>query len=567
MTKNLTLLLLVCFGLNISIAQNFKSAPHINVEVYDSSYPLENLAATFTTFNALPNFGLPSYHYSSFGAFRLQDGKPLFQYLVTDTTIGGNNLSSAQAFNYYADGSFSVWILGTYYNGYYLLDNDLNANFNFYDLGIFPDPHGIGKLSDGRFAYFQDTFEVVNFYSPFILDSTDWDAAGHNVVIFDPSDSTKRILFDWYSKMSPSMIVPEYLYEGDQGEDAIDWGHPNSVFEDYDGHLLVSWRHLGICKIDINNGDVIWWAGLPDSLASINGFNELKCMSGDCQLKLQHDLKPIKGKPGQYSLFDNGTRERPESRAVFLQIDEQTNTIEVINDLYFQPSDFMGSVDVLDNGSFLVNVPSFSRLPNDSIIDAWDYDGVFMDSFSKYLPFIGSDLFLYDSNNNLVAKFWTDSANFIYNSFFFDYSDWPDIECDSNFIKPSRNISTEWFTSNDSFVSDENEIAADGKSYYYTFDQGMTKAWSKTIYNSTSCMTTNINDVSNQNHINIFPNPSSSILNIYGSFEYYQVIDLSGKRILEGNSNDIKISDLSNGVYFINVYSGDMNNVFKFIKQ
>lgn len=555
-----------------SIAQTVKPAPNINIEIYDSSYAFESLAATYTTVSILPNVGIQPRHAGAFGAFNLSNGQPLFRHIIEDK-LGGSagGLSAAQAFNINYDGTASVFTLGSDLDGHYLLDDNFNTLLNLNDLGIYPDPHGITKLSTGEYAYFQDTTTTVNFNSAVIPDTTQWDALGHNIVLFDPSDSSSNKIFDWHTIISPSMVVPAYLYEGDQGPDAIDWGHPNSIFEDYDGHILLSWRHLGVCKINKNTGDVIWWAGLPDSLATINGFNELECISGDCRMRLQHDLKPIKGKPGFYSLFDNGDSLRPASRALFFKVDEQNNTIEVTYESFFAPSDFMGSVDVLDNGSYLVNVCSTDELPSDTVINSWINNGVFTDSLGTYLHLLGSDLFLFDSTHTLVAKYYSDSANYIYNSFFYRYSNWPEVICRDNFVKSNTSNldSLKWFSSDNTFITENDSIEADSNSYYFTFSKGVTTAFSKNRINATPCVLVNsIEEPAYKGTHEIYPNPVQSQLNLSETATEFEIISTVGMKIKQGyNQRVIDVSELAPGIYFINIPSGKKSTTLKFIKS
>lgn len=568
----ISLALMLIVGLT-SFAQIPKHLPNLYTEIYDSSYSFDNLAASYTTGSILPTIGIVTKHLGTFGMFKLKDGKPILRKVVGDklsTGSGVNGLGFAQAFNINFDGSSSVFSYSNKFDGHFLFDENFNILLNLNDVGIYPDPHGITKLRNGNYAYFQDTFNIVNFASATISDSTNWDALGQNIIIFNPSDSSSYKLFDWFSTIPSSMAVPEYLYEGDQGNDAIDWGHPNSIFEDYDGHLLISWRHIGICKIDKNNGNVIWWAGLPDSIASKSGFNELECVNGDCRTRLQHDLKPIKGKPGYYTLFDNGDSFRPQSRALFFKVEEQNNTIEVVYESFFKPSDFMGSVDVLSNGSYLVNVPSQSDLPPQSVIVGWQNNGVYIDSMSKYLHLLGSDLFLFDSTHNLVAKYWTDSAVYIYNSFFYNYPEWPKVICENHLLVSNTDDldSFIWYNSNNILLSEEDTLIADSNSYFFTFSKGAMKGFSENIFNASSCVEiNNIIDTKRTQSIDIYPNPVLNYLNLSEIVNSYEIINTSGKKVLVGNSTKkIDVSKLVSGIYLINIISNGRGLTYKFIK-
>lgn len=69
--------------------------------------------------------------------------------------------------------------------------------------------------------------------------------------------------------------------------------------------------------------------------------------------------------------------------------------------------------------------------------------------------------------------------------------------------------------------------------------------------------------------INIYPNPSSDILNIYNDVEFdYEVLDINGEKLIEGkNNNQINISNLSSGFYLIKINTNSGNKSFKFFKK
>jgi len=88
-----------------------------------------------------------------------------------------------------------------------------------------------------------------------------------------------------------------------------------------------------------------------------------------------------------------------------------------------------------------------------------------------------------------------------------------------------------------------------------------------------SCSTSEIvvyNDVLNVEDsaletIKIYPNPVKYTLNIrYKLLEDYIVYDIKGKKVLEGMNNNIDVSSLSNGLYFLMI---NKKQIFKFIKK
>lgn len=561
--------ILVCVALVplLIFGQVQRATPKMNVEIYDTTYNFNQLGFTYSTMNAFfaLNLATPPFHSASWGAVDLATGELLMNTTLKDDTTSSFGRSFSIAFNHYDDESASVFVISSGLTGYYILDDSLNIELNLYDLGIFPDPHGIAKLQDGRYAYFADTAQILNFQSSTIPDSTDWETVGHDIVLFDPSDSSKVVLFDWFAKIDTGFIIPEYMYEGDLGDSLIDWGHPNSIFEDYDGNLLVSWRHLGCFKIDVNSGNILWWIGLPDSLGIQNGFNEPTCISGDCRTRLQHDLRAIPGMPNHYSLFDNGDTARNYSRAFIFEIDTANNTMTVNKDPHLMRSDFMGSTNILPDGSYLVNVPTIQRLPFDKF-PAWMQNGQFQDSILHYIHLAGSDIFLYDSNDNLVAKYWTDSANFVYNTFLKDFSTWPAISCDEDTLVASQTpAGLAWLNEVGDTVSTSNTILADGQDYRLQFPFGLLTGFSRK-FNSGACLSTAVRDIRLKD-FTAYPNPTSNILHFSESLGKFEVLDLTGKIVFKGIGSYAETASLNAGMYFLHGYVGESRVTYRFLKD
>lgn len=98
------------------------------------------------------------------------------------------------------------------------------------------------------------------------------------------------------------------------------------------------------------------------------------------------------------------------------------------------------------------------------------------------------------------------------------------------------------------------------------------------IYNSTlnQCLTTNIKEQKNQTAFTLSPNPTNGVLNINWNSKAndfkIEVIDALGKLlILENhkgiNQTSINVSDLSSGIYFVKITSGENTSTKKFIKE
>ncbi len=71
-------------------------------------------------------------------------------------------------------------------------------------------------------------------------------------------------------------------------------------------------------------------------------------------------------------------------------------------------------------------------------------------------------------------------------------------------------------------------------------------------------------------YFNIYPNPTSDVLNIVSSkfdIQKVHIYDLSGKQMLSESKSRIDVSKLPNGVYMLVIKTQEGNKNFKFIKQ
>ncbi len=85
-----------------------------------------------------------------------------------------------------------------------------------------------------------------------------------------------------------------------------------------------------------------------------------------------------------------------------------------------------------------------------------------------------------------------------------------------------------------------------------------------------------INDFNSSLGLNLYPNPTNSLLNIElknsGVNLTFQVFDILGKQVINGTPNSeellqIDVSNLESGLYIIKIASGDKNETKRFIKN
>ncbi len=144
----------------------------------------------------------------------------------------------------------------------------------------------------------------------------------------------------------------------------IRFPHINAIYEDDDGHILLSSRHLSeISKIHRQSGEFIWrMSGTPDS--PNNDF--------------QFDRDPLEGFRNQhairsqgnnvYTLFDNGNGHTPPvSRALEYEIDPEGKTATLLGEYRSAHErgfvSHMGNSQKLSNGNMHVNWSFGNELP------------------------------------------------------------------------------------------------------------------------------------------------------------------------------------------------------------
>ncbi|MFC2136239.1 LamG-like jellyroll fold domain-containing protein [Bacteroidota bacterium] len=134
----------------------------------------------------------------------------------------------------------------------------------------------------------------------------------------------------------------------------IDWVHMNSITIDYDGHILVSSRHLSECtKINRQTGEIIWRLG--------GANNEFTFINEDLEFSFQHAFYPVDGTPGNYIIYDNGNHRGQFSRVVEykITIDGDAKTAEKIWEFRYDPDFYAhraGNAQRLSNGNTLINL-------------------------------------------------------------------------------------------------------------------------------------------------------------------------------------------------------------------
>ena len=234
--------------------------------------------------------------------------------------------------------------------GWMVMDSLQNIVDSVYCLnGYVADPHDFIALADGHYIMF--AYDPQPYAMDTIVEGGDPDAIVEGLIIQE-LDADHNLVFEWKSWDYFHVTENQYLAPWNFPE--LNFIHANAIDVDYDGHLILSSRHLDeITKINRTTGDIIWrWGGTQSDIAFVN----------DYPFTYQHSISSLGD--NRYLLFDNGnyssqyTGEENVSRAVEYALDTinmtATKVWEFVHpDSLFCPS--QSSVQRLPNGNTLID--------------------------------------------------------------------------------------------------------------------------------------------------------------------------------------------------------------------
>jgi hypothetical protein len=213
------------------------------------------------------------------------------------------------------------------------------------DGGYLTDEHDFLLLPDGHYFLLAVGNRIMDMRSIITGGKADARVKDEHVQEFDEHGN---LIFEWicfeYFKITDSEHI-------DLTNSKIDYLHMNSVDVDYDGNLIISSRHLSeVTKINRQTGDIIWRLG--------GKHNQFDFINDNDGISYQHDAKAVPGKPGHYTVFDNGNFHIPKfSRAVEFRLDTDAMTAERVWEYRLPSGDayWMGNAQRLPNGNTLIN--------------------------------------------------------------------------------------------------------------------------------------------------------------------------------------------------------------------
>ena len=266
-------------------------------------------------------------------------------------------------------------------HGSYMAANDNEGNIYFYyklntgeELGnVTVQPNNTltvgvyGHRPYGEYLVFDSTLTLIDTIEGshgYFIDSHELQYIEHN----------HRLSVNeyWFSAVDGAYIHSENIHEHDSlGNVIFVWRdidysdypfnvqeiHINSLEIDYDGHIVLSTRNNNqLWKINRETGDVIWILGGEDNMFDVS--------NDTCMFQQQHYLRPVKGNPNHYTLFDNlGGIEcynQDVSRALEYYVDTNNWTAELVW-YYANPGYYhwnMGCVQRFENGNTFIDYVS-----------------------------------------------------------------------------------------------------------------------------------------------------------------------------------------------------------------
>ncbi len=210
--------------------------------------------------------------------------------------------------------------------------------------GYLTDGHDLQLLPDGHALLMSYDAQTVDM--SLIVQGGDPNAEVTGLVIQE-LDASKNVVFEWRSW--DHFKITDAVGTVDLKGKQIDYVHANAFERDYDGHILLSSRHLNeITKINRQTGDIIWRLGGEN--------NQFTFLNDTVHISHQHDIRRLPN--GNITLFDNGNTHSPLfSRAVEYELDEVNKTAKLVwkypkgTERY---SFAMGSAQRLPNGNTMI---------------------------------------------------------------------------------------------------------------------------------------------------------------------------------------------------------------------
>lgn len=377
---NFTILCLLFCGTGVLFGQNFnrpvpRQVPSYEFVQYDSSYTGYYLTAPFRLgANAGGTDALQH-------ALILDANGYLFWYLSVD-------VRSLPDFKYHPKQQLYSFVkFRNPKNAFFML---MDTHFELVDSfttvnGILPDIHDF-QITAGNTYLLAGASDSIMDLSAYLFNGMPGSPATHAIgFVVQEFDEDHNLLFQWNSN---DYIHPtaSYLFYGYSAAN-FDYCHGNTIEEDTDGNLLLSFRHLNaVYKIDRHTGKVLWQLG---------GKTSSFTFPNDPGFSGQHDVRRLPN--GNISLYDNANMAAPPriSRAVEYALDTLTWTASKVWEYKHTPGFFspaMGNHQTTADRQHLIHY-GLNYRPHPSFVQTDDAGKVvakmyFADTVMSYRSFL-----------------------------------------------------------------------------------------------------------------------------------------------------------------------------------
>jgi hypothetical protein len=221
--------------------------------------------------------------------------------------------------------------------------------------------HDFLELPDGRLLFLG--FEIRKIDDRSNGGPRDLSLRGDTIHVRDLATGVQEEVWNAFETFDPVQRVEDYRGKKEDGLDAEDWTHGNTLSLGPRGNVIVSFRHLNqIISLSPDFKTVEWRLGGPESSFSFPDPTD--------RFHGQHTAQELPD--GRILMFDNGNH-RPDgeySRALELELDFGAMTARKVWEYRHRPDMFaymMSSTVRMPNGNTLINF-GFRETPDDPLV-------------------------------------------------------------------------------------------------------------------------------------------------------------------------------------------------------
>ena len=249
--------------------------------------------------------------------------------------------------------------------------NVLKTNITMLENGNVPENQPI-DIHD--YIVYDDNHYILIAAVPMYVDNI----PGHqNVFVFNnviQEIKDDKVIYQWESIDHPELYEYSFMdndYENSNDKIAKDYAHINKIDRFSNGDYLVSFRHIGLVRLDYQTGNTKWVIGYK--------HNDFK-MDENALPYTQHDSIILDD--NTITLFDNAVGDK--SRVLKYHIDEKNMSVEA--DIYvseYPNSEYMGSSQLLKDDTYLINYGGNMQIVCFEIYDFKNKKQLFLFNFNN----------------------------------------------------------------------------------------------------------------------------------------------------------------------------------------